>query len=379
MIRRTLTLVALALGVGAMAPVSAQADMQAFNSAVEAGDYRGASLVAAEAWPAVDRASPDAVVIAREFGWIAMLADDPSTALGYARFLVEQGQALAHPDPTPAVSRVLFDWASLAMSVSPQTRTRLLASLNTRAAVAGRDLISARAAQVLHTEAWKAGDWAQASQAAQLAIRFLDELGASQSPARFEMRRGMAAAAFMRAKSGEAYNAVYDVVEELHDLIAATPEGSIRDRLATEYFAAAAWGDAMYSALGERGQRNVPDRRATAGANRKAIGELLYPAPGDPSLPRCRIALARNFKQPGFPYQARFKEFGGVVVYALNVEPNGMFSEPRLLVSAPHAGVAEAVEDVINTWRWRIDGGAQPPGCRMPETHILTFEFALGR
>ncbi len=379
MIRRTLTLLAIALGVGAMAPVSAQADIQAFNSAVEAGDYRGASLAAAEAWPSVDRASPDAVAIAREFGWIAMLADEPSTALGYARFLVEQGQALAHPDTTPAVSRVLFDWASLALVVSPQTRTRLMASLNTRAAVAGRDLISARAAQVLHAEAWKAGDWAQASQAAELAIRFLDEVGATQSPARFEMRRGMAAAAFMRAKTGEAYNAVYDVVEELHDLIAATPEGSIRDRLASEYFAAAAWGDTMYSALGERGQRSVPDRRITAGAGRKPIAELVYPAPGDANLPRCRIALARNFKQPGFPFQARFKEFGGVVVYALNVEPNGVFSEPRLLVSAPHEGVAQAVEDVINTWRWRIDGGPQPPGCRMPETHILTFEFALGR
>lgn len=377
--RTTILAFAALVCLSAPAFADAQADMQAFNSAVEAGDYRGASLVAAETWPSVDRASPDAVAIAREFGWIAMLADEPSTALGYARFLVEQGQALAHPDATPAVSRVLFDWASLALAASPQTRTRLMASLNTRAAVVGRDLISARAAQVLHTEAWKAGDWAQAAQAAELAIRFLDEVGAAQSPARFEMRRGMATAAFMRAKSGDAYNAVYDVVEELHDLIAATPEGSIRDRLASEYFAAAAWGDAMYSALGERGQRNVPDRRATAGTNRKAIGELIYPAPGDPALPRCRIALARNFKQPGFPYQAKFKDFGGVVVYALNVEPDGVFSEPRLLVSAPHEGVAEAVEDVINTWRWRIDGGAQPPGCRLPETHILTFEFALGR
>jgi hypothetical protein len=377
--RAMISALAVLAALAGSAHADAQADVAAFNSAVEAGDYRGASLVAAETWPTVDRASPEAVAIAREFGWIAMLADEPSTALSYARFLLEQGQALAHPDSTPTVSRVLFDWASLSIAVSPQARTRLMGSLNARAAVAGRDLISARAAQVLHTEAWKAGDWAQASQAAELAIRFLDEVGAAQSPARFEMRRGMAAAAFMRAKSGEAYNAVYDVVEELHNLIAATPEGSIRDRLAGEYFAAAAWGDAMYSALGERGQRNVPDRRATAGANRKAIGELLYPAPGDVSLPRCRIALARNFKQPGFPYQARFKDFGGVVVYALDVEPNGAFSEPRLLVSAPHEGVAQAVEDVISTWRWRIDGGAQPPGCRMPETHILTFEFALGR
>jgi hypothetical protein len=357
---------------------AAHADIRSFNSAVEAGDFRGAVLAAAETWPEVDRGAPDAAGIAREFGWIAMLADEPGAALIYAKFLVEQGATLPHPDTTPAVSRVLMEWAGLAAATSPASRAKLVAALNARAATSGRDLISARAAQVLHVEAWRAGDWAQASLAAELAIRFLDEVGAGQSPARFEMRRGMAAASFMRAKTPEAYNAIYDVVEELHDLIAVTPEGSIRDRLASEYFSAAAWGDAMYSALGAK-QRGTPDRRNTSGANRKAIGELLYPAPGDASLPRCRISLARTFKQPGFPFNNRFKDFGGVVVYALNVEPGGTFSEPRLLVSAPHEGVAEAVQGVIGTWRWRIDGGAQPPACRLPETHILTFEFALGR
>lgn len=376
--RKTLYHVALAALVGLLSVPSAHADIRSFNSAVEAGDFRGAVLAAAETWPEVDRSAPDAAAIAREFGWIAMLAGEPSAALVYARFLVEQGQALTHPDTSPAVSRVLMDWASLASAASPQSRTRLLGSLNARAGAAGRDLISARAAQVLHVEAWRAGDWAQAGAAAELAIRFLDEVGAGQSPARFEMRRGMAASAFLRAKSPEAYNAVYDVAEELHDLIAATPEGSIRDRLAAEYFAAAAWGDVMYSALGSR-QRSTPDRRNTSGDGRKAIAELLYPAPGDAALPRCRISLARNFRQPGFPYQARFKDFGGVVVFALNVEPDGSFTEPRLLVSAPHDGVAEAVQEVVSSWRWRIDGGPQPPGCRLPETHILTFEFALGR
>lgn len=307
-----------------------------------------------------------------------MLAEEPSAALVYARFLVEQGAQLTHPDPSPAVSRVLLDWASLAAAVSPQRRSQLLASLNARASIAGRDLISVRAAQVLHIEAWRAGDWSQAGTAAELGIRFLDEIGAAQSPARFQLRRGMAAAAFMRAKSPEAYNAVYDVAEELHDMIIATPEGAMRDRLASEYFAAAAWGDAMYSALGSR-QRSTPDRRLTAGANRRPIAELLYPAPGDASLPRCRVTLARNFRQPGFPFNTRFKDFGGVAVYALSVEPGGTFSEPRLLVAAPHDGMASAVEDVLGSWRWRIDGGAQPPACRMPETHILTFEFALGR
>lgn len=356
----------------------ASADIRAFNTAVEAGDFGGAVAAAAETWPGVDKSSADAVGIAREFGWIAMLADEPSWALIYARFLVEEGPRLPYPDQSPAVSRVLLDWAGLAAAVSPQSRSRLLASLNARAATAGRDLISARAAQVLHVEAWRAGDWAQAGAAAELAIRFLDEIGATQSPARFQMRRGMAASAFMRSKSPDAYNAVYDAAEELYDLIAATPGGAIRDRLADEYFAATAWGDAMYSALGSR-QRSTPDRRTQIEANHRPIAELLYPTPSDGMSPRCRISLARNFRSPGFPYNARFKDFGGVVVYALSVDPGGTFSDPRLLVSAPHEGVALAVEDVIDSWRWRIDGGPQPPACRLPETHILTFEFALGR
>jgi dsDNA-binding SOS-regulon protein len=361
---------------GVTKPVTA--DISTFNAAVEAGDYGGAVLAAAETWPAIDTSAPDAAGIAREFAWIAMLADEPSAALVYARFLVEQGPLLAHPDPSPAVSRVLLDWASLAATVSPQTRSRLLASLNARASIAGRDLISVRAAQVLHVEAWRAADWTQAGAAAALGIRFLDEIGAAQSPARFQMRRGMAVASFMTTKSPDAYNAIYDAAEELHDLIATTPEGAMRERLAGEYFAAAAWGDVMYSALGSR-QRATPDRRMTAGANRRPIAELLYPAPGDASLPRCRVTLARNFRQPGFPFNSQFRDFGGVVVYALSLEAGGVFSEPRLLVSAPHDGMASAVEDVISSWRWRIEGAVQPPACRMPETHILTFEFALGR
>lgn len=370
----------LACGIAALASLCApaHADIRAFNAAVQSGDYRAAVAAANETWPAIDRAGPDAAAVAREFGWIAMLAGQPSTALTYARFLVEQGGALAHPDTSPAVSRVLHDWASLASAVSPQTRSRLLTSLQVRAGAAGRDLISARAAQALYIEAWQANDWQQAYAAAGLAIRFLDELGAGSTPARFEMRRGLAVSAFMQAKTPEAYNAVYDVAAELYDQVAVAPAGPIRNRLAGEYYAAVAWGDVLYSALGSR-QKGTPDRRDKIHAGKKPVAELLYPAPGDPALPRCRIALARNFDNPGFPFVQRFKDFGGEVVYALDVEAGGMFSNARLLVSAPHSGFAESVEDVLTSWRWRIDGGSQPPNCRMPTVHIMTFEFTLGR
>ena len=128
---------------------------------------------------------------------------------------------------------------------------------------------------------------------------------------------------------------------------------------------------------GRRRRRNRGRRNAVT-AGKKSIAELLYPAPGEAGPPRCRITLARNFRDPGFPFDARFRDFGGEVIYALDLEPGGTFTSPQLLAAAPHDGFAEAVADVVTSWRWKIEG-VQPPGCRMPETHILTFEFALGR
>lgn len=367
---------ALALAI-ASTPALASADIKSFNAAVQSGDYRAALAAAIDTWPTVDRASPNAAAIAREFGWIAMLADQPATALIYARFLTEQGPTLAHPDDAPIVSRVLYEWASFAGNPSPQSRAKLYAALQERSRATGHDLISARAAHALYADAWTDADWTLVGNAALLAIRFIDEIGAGSSPARYELRRGLAVSSFMRGKTPEAYNAVYDVAAELYDQIAKTPEGAIRDRLAQEYFAAIAWGDALYSALGSK-QKATPDRRDTLMSGKKPIAELLYPAPGDPALPRCRVTLARNFRDPGFPFVQRFKDFGGEVIYALSVEPDGSFSSPELLAAAPHDGFAEAVADVVSSWRWKVEG-LQAPACRMPQTHILTFEFALGR
>jgi hypothetical protein len=356
----------------------AHADISSFNAAVQAGDFRGATVVAGQTWPTIDRSSPNAAPIAREFAWVAMLAGEPASALIYSRFLVEQGGMLAHPDPAPAVSRVLHHWASLEANASPLARASLLQSLYTRGTVSGRDLVSQRAAQALFAEAWAAGDWAQAESAAMYAIRFLDDLQAGGIAARYEARRSRAMASFMRTKSPDAYNALYDIAGEVHDQIAATSDGATRRRLAIEYYAAAAWADAFYGALGSR-QRDVADRRQSITAGRPSLAELLYPAPGDTSLPRCRIALARGAESPGFPFVSRFKELAGSVTYAAEVSPSGALANPRLLAFAPHAEFVQATQAVQTSWRWRIEGTAQPPACRLPQVHIMTFEFALGR
>ncbi|MEY2757525.1 MAG: hypothetical protein RIR33_1303 [Pseudomonadota bacterium] len=374
-VRAPLIVVALALLLG-HAP--AHADIRSFNAAVAAGDYRGATVVAGQTWPTVDRASPSAAQVAREFGWIAMLAGEPASALIYSRFLVEQGGGLPYPDSSPAVSRVLHDWASMESSASPQARANLMQSLYSRATGPGRDLVSPRAAQALFAEAWAAGDWSQAESAAMYAIRFLDDLQADRIAARYEARRSRAMASFMRTKSPDAYTTLYDIAGEVHDLIVATPQGPGRLRLAIEYYAATAWADAIYGGLGSR-QRDVADRRQSIGTGRPALSELLYPAPGDPTLPRCRIALARGAEPPGFPFVSRFKELAGSVTYAVDVSPGGALVNPRLLAWAPHSEFVRATEAVQSSWRWRIDGSAQPPACRVPQVHIVTFEFALGR
>jgi hypothetical protein len=250
-------------------------------------------------------------------------------------------------------------------------------SLYMRATVVGRDLVAPRAAQALFAEAWAAGDWAQAESAAMYAIRFLDDLGAGRIAARFEARRGAAMSSFMRTKSPDAYNALYDIAGEVHDQIAATSDGAGRARLAIEYYAATAWADAIYGGLGSR-KRDVVDRRTSMNTGRAPMTELLYPAPGDASLPRCRIVLARA-DSAGFPFVSRFKDLAGSVTYAVEVAPNGVLANPRLLAWAPHADFVRATETGQSSWRWRIEGAVQPPACRQPKVHIVTFEYALGR
>lgn len=355
---------------------TAQADIRAFNAAVQAGDYRAALAEADASWSTLDPST--AAVAAREFAWIAMLAGDANRALTYTRFLVEQGAILQVPDKSPEVSRVLHAWAGMTAAPTPTTRTALLTALQARSIIAGRDLVSPRAAQALHAQAWAVGDWPQAEAAAHLATRFLTDLDAGQSPAYFEAVRTKAMASYLRSKSPDVYATLYDSADALHKLIATTPAGFIRDRLASEYYAALAWGDAIYGGLSTTRQKQTPDRRPAVGAGLPAMAELLYPAPGDPALSRCRISLAKT-SPPGFPFVSRFKDFAGQVTYALDVRPDGAFANPRLLAASPSQDFVDATQAVMTSWRWKLDPSQAAVPCRMPQVHVLTFSFAIGR
>ena len=352
----------------------ASADIREFNAAVMQRDFRAASVVAAETWPQLDKSSPDIATVAREFGWVAMLADQPAAAQVYARFLREQGGFLPKPDPSPVVSLVLFEWSNLAAAATADGRARLLSARQQRASLAGKDLISIRAAQLLFARSWEADDWGMAGQAAGIAVKVMAQVGPEYDSVRYQMRRGRIAASFMQTQSVESYNAMYDLAGEIYAAIAARPDAISREQLAPDFFDTTAWGDVMYAALrGER--RGVADRSGSVTRGQPSTNDMFFPAPGDPALPRCHIVVANTSRQPDYPGGSTTKGFNVVAAYAVTLAPGGRYSGARLLGSAPYGQFATALDKVLPYWRWELDRATPAGSCRMPSTQILTVHF----
>jgi hypothetical protein len=343
---------ALACMAGLMLLVApASADIRTFNQAVRASDYRAASIAAADTWPELDKSAPEIAIVAREFAWVSMLAGQPAAAEVYSRFLVDQGAGLPKPDPTPAVSRVLFEWSGLSKTSAADARGRLLLALQQRAQMQGRDLISVRAAQLLFSKAWDAGDWVTAGKASDLALDVMMQIGPEYDSERFWMRRGRIASSFMKTQSVESYNAIYDLAEELYGAIVDAKDPRVRERIAGEYFTAVAWGDVMYAAL--RGdKKGIVDRSLTVNRGRPALNELLYPAPGDQAAARCRVTLAQSTRKPDFPNPQIAYGLNGIAIYAVTLSADGRYQKAQLLGSAPHVQFATALDKVLPTWRW---------------------------
>ncbi len=368
------SVMALCAANGLLLAAPAAADIRQFNAAVMQQDFRTASIVAAETWPQLDKSSPDIAVVAREFGWVAMLADQPAAAQVYARFLREHGGALSKPDASPVVSLVLFEWSNLAAAPTRDVRTRLLSALQQRAGMSGKDLISIRAAQLLFARSWEADDWSMAAQAADIALRVTAEVGPEYDAVRYQMRRGRIAADFMRTRSADSYNAMYNLAEEIYAAAAARPDPASRAAFAADFFDTAAWGDVIYGALGSD-RRSIADRSGSVTRGHVSTSEMFYPAPGDAALPRCRINVDSTSRQPDYPGGPAARGLNVVAAYAVTLAPGGRFSGVRLLGSAPYGQHATALDEVLPYWRWELDRATPAGTCRVPATHIVTVQF----
>src|SRR5262245_40175476 len=96
-----------ALAVTAILAAPAFADIKAYNAAVKAGDYKTAAAEAEAIWKTWDKTSADTALMAREFGFSALVSGRNDLAQSFGNFLVQQGKTLPTPDDQPATSAVL--------------------------------------------------------------------------------------------------------------------------------------------------------------------------------------------------------------------------------------------------------------------------------
>lgn len=350
------------------------ADLKSFNAAAKAGDYKAAAAAAAEMWPTLDKAAPDIAVVAREFGWVAMLADDPRAAQVYSGFLVDTPPATAPAEYVHVVARVLHAWADFTAAPTRETRYSLAALLAERASVHATDLISLRAAQALFQDDWSRGRWKEAAADGLTGATLLRDYGKTLADAGFRFEMGAIAATFADRPRAEAANQMRALSERVLADALETADPALKDRLTRIYFNVNAWAQVAERMMQQQDRRFQPTKSDIA----RRAQKLLTPAPGDPALPECAITREASTRTPRYPSGPLFNGWPGFATYRLTVAADGRFSEIRLMGAAPHSDFGAAVDKVIEDWRWTFRDSVRPPQCRMPEYYYVEFEFRLG-
>lgn len=352
----------------------ASADIAAFNVAVRAGDYRAASAAAAQTWPTLDKAAPDIAIVAREFAWAAMLANDPRSAQTYASFLVNTPPATPPQGYLPVVGKVLNAWADFSVSSTRESRAALQGALNERAALHTTDLISLRAVEALYYDNWDKGRWKEAAAAASTGATILPDFGKGMQDLRYMFERAAIASAFADRPDGELARKMRTLAERALADVLVTTEPGLKDRMTRVYFDIAAWAEVAERKMQLDDKHFLPTLKSDAA--RRAF-KLISPAPGDPALPECSITRADGAKAPKYPSAPSFSGWPGMATYRLKVDADGRFREIRLMGAAPNSDFAESAGKVIDDWRWTFRDGVRPPQCRMPDYYYVDFEFRL--
>jgi hypothetical protein len=350
----------------------AHADLREFNAAISTGDFKTASRVAAQTWPQLDKAGPDIAVIAREFAWASMLAGEPTRAQSYTSFLIGRSSSLRPDDPSIPTWRVLDAWAAFAIRPTRDTRKTLADSLQMRAAIVGKDLISLRAAQALFRDQWDAGLWREAASVAESGAHIARDFGRSYADVVYQLEMGRLAASFVDRASVEAAQYLADLARQTFTEALATSDEAMKQRLLGVFFAADAWAEAANMRLAQQGKK-APVAEKISPASRAR----LTPTPGDPALPECQIARALTNKQLNFPANRRFEGWPGFATYRLRLAPGGGFSEIKLMGAAPHSDLADTVGKTLEQWRWQFASALQPPNCRLPVYYYLALQFEI--
>lgn len=366
----------------------AVAGIREYNAAVAAGDYDTAATEAAAIWSTYDKTRADTAVIAREFAWTSMLADEPEKARVYASFLVQGGAHLATPDDDPLMSKLLLEWTYLGDGSSSERRHTVSTALNAWAGGnSGASRIAPFVAGRLYGAAWAAGNWRDVVRDAALAETLAARLGAEGVALQYQAIVDGAAADFMQSPDEDGWLKLADGWDELFTRLEPPRPGHGVDLGALEdiYWRGQAWMLAM-EAYFERGRdsMNTPMAHKRAGtliANRR---ETLKGRCGDQPCPPTTVTDGQTqcpatwIQEPAlrYPQSAVFRGMMGATILQLTTDEAGKVTASNVLAAVPTEVFPDAATRTISQWRVtsRAPAGAD---CTLSGTRELRVIFHL--
>lgn len=375
--------VSIVLGLWLLA--TASAGVPEFNEAMRRGDIKAASAEAVEIWKTWDTSDPDTALMAREFGFVSMMAGNYEAARDFGRFLSEQGATLPTPDAGPVTSEVLYRASAHKLEGNAASRAALVSALEARRAEAGIDLITVNAAEILYAGDWSKGEWEALDESGPIAVDLLTR-GGQQLLTRLRRAEITAAAAnFLnqRRNINNARNDTYEVMASAHDRIVADlnadGNAALRDELWPLKWEAEAWSRAMasfltsdYSGIDTLIQRKLEPRAL----EQPSIGFIRE----DPELAPFPLCEGKwEGRRIRYPQNNAFTGTVGAVIVRIATDGEGKVTDTEVLASIPLNSFSDAVTTAVRDWRFEPERGADLRNCRLEAVgRVLRVTFFIG-
>lgn len=365
--------------IGAVIPSQAQvteADIVAYNTAIEAGDasmIQVAALQLANA-AASDTENPEAGIAAYEAAWTLCRIGACEQALPAARF------AASLPGAT-AQDKLLSAFAAWQVQSSSSNTRMLRAALNDAAPHAPSGM-SVSAFREFYGARLLSRDYAAAERIAKQAQSHFALGGEPFQRFEFEAR---AIAITSRFNSSPRAAQVEEMVH-LRGELSQMRRAAGRDRpdwMNDAYWLANAWQNAMqaYFVSTDRRFRAARMNEILASYEGGAAPiEIIEAAEGEAGTIRARFCDGEMVQQPAIRYPAGQEMRGrfGSVIVRFRFE-DGKVRDPEVLAAVPSDGFREDALRTVSQWYFRPSEDPVQSGCRLDHNSVIQeFVFAIG-
>jgi hypothetical protein len=363
-------LAACALAVLMTSP--AEADIAAFNAAVKANDYAKATAEAAATWPTLDKSRDDIGVIAREFGFAALVAGNYAAAQSFAGFAVEH-----ETGEYKQIAEVLLRFSDYKASPSVDARARLLAALKARSTGSAVDGTTFSAASEVLTADYGKGNWKDARESAEIAAAIAVVGGAALLADRRRFELHAIAMDYLENRSMDGYRPFTELRASIAKDIEAAPNDKAAERLVPVYWEAKAWQSAIGADL-ESSRRWRSDAAGDTMEDPEYLDELprfVRLTNRRPEACKYDVSIKRPFNLPS----TRRGGFVGAVILQIDITADGRAKNTKILAAIPQEVFSETVLEGMKQVRFRPGKGWDHGSCKIErEKYVFTFQFNVG-